>query len=95
MRYNPYEERVDDCFIQPGNLYRLMTEEKRRELISNTAEDIMPVTDNIKYRHAAHCYLADTEYGTRLADALKLDLNEIKRLAAMSEKERLYETRMM
>lgn len=93
MRYNPYEERVDDCFIQPGNLYRLMAEEKRRELISNTAEDMMPVTDNIKYRHAAHCYLADTEYGTRLADALKLDLNEVKRLAAMSEKERLYETR--
>lgn len=95
MRYNPYEERVDDCFVQPGNLYRLMTEEKRRELISNTAEDIMPVTDNIKYRHAAHCYLADSEYGTRLADALKLDLNEVKRLAAMSEKERLYETRTM
>ena len=53
----------------------------------------MPVTDNIKYRHAAHCYLADEEYGTSLANVLKLDLNEVKRLAAMSQKERLYETR--
>ena len=93
MRYNPYEERTDDCFIQPGNLYRLMTDDKRKLLISNTVDDIMPVTENIKYRHAAHCYLADKEYGTRLAEALKLTLGEVQRLASMSEKERLYATR--
>ena len=93
MRYNPYDDHADDCFIQPGNLYRLMTEDKRKLLISNTAEDIMPVTENIKYRHAAHCYLADREYGTRLAEALNLSLNEVLRLASMSEKERLYATR--
>ena len=92
MRYNPYEDRTDDCFYQPGNLYRLMSEEKRALLISNTAEDMMPVTDNIKYRHAAHCYLADKEYGTRLAKALGLDVSEVKRIAAMSEDERLKET---
>jgi catalase len=92
MRYNPYEDRSDDCFYQPGNLYRLMTEEKRALLIANTAEDMMPVTVNIKYRHAAHCYLAEEEYGKRLSDALKLDLKEVMRLAAMSEKERLAAT---
>ena len=69
-----------------------MTEEKRRLLIENTATDIMPVTMNIKYRHAAHCYLADEEYGKRLADALELDFKEVERLAAMSEKERLATT---
>ena len=92
MRYNPYEEREDDCFYQPGNLYRLMTEEKRRLLIENTAEDMMPVTVNIKYRHAAHCYLADEDYGMRLASAKNLDTAEVERLAAMSEKERLEAT---
>ena len=92
MRYNPYEERTDDCFYQPGNLYRLMSEEKRALLISNTAEDMMPVTDNIKYRHAAHCYLADKEYGTRLAKALGLDVSKVESLAALSEDERLKET---
>lgn len=92
MRYNPYEDRTDDCFYQPGNLYRLMTEDKRALLIANTAEDMMPVTANIKYRHAAHCYLADKEYGTRLSEAMCLDLNEVVRLAAMSEKERLVAT---
>lgn len=92
MRYNPYEERNDDCFYQPGNLYRLMSRDKRTLLIANTVEDMMPVTLNIKYRHAAHCYLADEEYGTLLADAMKLDMSEVKRLAALSEKERLEET---
>ena len=93
MRYNPYEDRRDDCFYQPGNLYRLMSEGKRTLLIANTAEDMMPVTDNIKYRHAAHCYLADERYGTRLAEAMKLDIKEVMRLASMSEKERLDATR--
>ena len=92
MRYTPYEDRTDDCFYQPGNLYRLMTEDKRNILIANTAEDMMPVTDNIKYRHAAHCYLADREYGTRLAKAMGIDMIEVERLAAMNETERLAAT---
>lgn len=93
MRYNPYEDRNDDCFYQPGNLFRLMTEEKRRLLIENTACDMMPVTGNIKYRHAAHCYLADEKYGTMLAKAMNLDISEVKRIASMSEKERLEVTK--
>lgn len=92
MRYNPYEDRTDNCFYQPGNLYRLMTEEKRRLLIENTATDMMPVTENIKLRHAAHCYLADEEYGTLMSEALLLDLEEVKRLASLSEEERLLAT---
>jgi catalase len=94
MRYNPYDNRSDNCFYQPGNLYRLMNEEKRKLLINNTAEDIKPVTENIKYRHAAHCYLADKEYGTRLAEAMHIDINEVKRLASMNETERLAATVM-
>ena len=92
MRYNPYENRKDDCFYQPGNLYRLMSEEKRTILISNTVEDMMCVTENIKYRHAAHCYLADKDYGTRLAEAMRLSLDRVVELAAMSEKDRLEAT---
>ena len=92
MRYNPYEDRTDDCFRQPGDLYRLMTEDKRKQLIDNTVADIMPVTTNIKYRHAAHCYLADKEYGTRLAQALHLDIVKVMRIASMTEEDRLNAT---
>ncbi len=91
--YVQYEDRTDDCFYQPGDLYRLMTEDKRALLISNTVADIMPVTENVKYRHAAHCYLADKEYGTRIAEGLHLDMNKVKELAAMTEPERLEATR--
>lgn len=91
--HSPYDDASDDCFSQPGALYRLMTEDKKSILIANTAADIAPVTENIKYRHAAHCYLADSDYGTRLARALSLDLERVKSLAAMSEEERLRATR--
>lgn len=93
--YSFYDDPTDDCFAQPGALYRLMTEDKRALLIANTANDMATVTDNIKYRHAAHCYLADPEYGTRLAGAMLLDVGKVKALAAMSEDERLRATRDM
>ena len=82
----------DDCFYQPGDLYRLMTKDKRAELIKNTAANIVPVTDNIKYRHAAHCYLADKEYGERLAEALGLALDRVLALSKMKREERLQAT---
>lgn len=47
-----------------------MTEDKKKLLISNTAEDIKSVTDNIKHRHAVHCYLANLEYGEMITEAM-------------------------
>jgi len=85
--YDQYED--DDCFYQAGDLYRLMTPDKRDLLISNTAANIAPVTSNVKYRHAAHCYLADEEYGRRIAEALGLSLSRVQELAAMSREDRL------
>ena len=82
----------DDCFYQPGDLYRLMTTDKRDILINNTAGNIAAVSDNVKYRHTAHCYLADAEYGTRLAAALGLNLDKVVALSKMSIKERLSAT---
>ena len=69
-----------------------MEEPQRAALIANTAADIAPVTDNIKYRHAAHCWKADAEYGTRLAEALGLDIARVQELAAMTHEERMAAT---
>ena len=82
----------DDCFYQAGDLYRLMTEDKRDILINNTAANIAPVTENIKYRHAAHCYLADAEYGARIAEALGLDLDKVIDLSKLPRDQRLQAT---
>jgi catalase len=86
-RYSQYGPD-DDCFHQPGDLYRLMTEDKRAILIDNTTRNIADTTENIKYRHAAHCLLADPEYGSRITSALGLDADKVQELAAMTIPER-------
>jgi len=91
-RFSPYGDH-DDCFYQPGDLYRLMNEEQKQALIANTRDNILPVTANVKYRHAAHCYLADPDYGRRLAEALGLDMGKVTELAKLPHKERLHATR--
>lgn len=85
--WDPADDATDDTFYQPGDLYRLMEEDKRAALISNTAADIGPTTENIKYRHTAHCYKADVEYGMRLAEALGLDVARVEELATMGHEE--------
>lgn len=90
--YDPKDEKEHDCFYQPGNLYRLMPPDKKTLLIENTARNIAPVTENIKYRHAAHCYLADSEYGERIAQALGLNLDRVVALSKLSHAERFAAT---
>lgn len=80
----------DDVFYQPGDLYRLMNDKQKETLINNTVAEISPVTDNIKYRHASHCYMADKDYGTRLANALNLHMDKVVELAKVEDhKQRL------
>lgn len=82
-RYDPKDDPTDDCFRAGGNLWRILEEDKKQLLIENTAADIAPVTENIKYRHAVHCYLADVEYGERMTEALDLCLDRVKELAKL------------
>lgn len=85
--YDPKHDVTDDCFRAAGDLWRLIPENEKEALIKNTAADTATVTDNIKYRHAAHCYLADKEYGLRFAQAAGLDADEVIRLSTMSHEE--------
>ncbi|MDY4888927.1 MAG: catalase [Sphaerochaetaceae bacterium] len=86
-RYDPTEDPTDDCFKAGGNLWRVMTEDKKEILIQNTANDIAPCTENIKYRHAVHCYLADHEYGRRFVEAAGLDMKRVIKLSELTNKE--------
>ena len=81
--YDYKEDPTDDCFKAGGNLWRILEEDKKEILIQNTARNIEPVTDNIKYRHAVHCYLADKEYGERFTKAVGLDLEKVKELSKL------------
>lgn len=82
--YDPKEDPTDDCFRGGGDLWRVLGEKEKELLIQNTATDIASVPENIKYRHAAHCYLADPEYGERFAKAAGLDIDKMKELSKLS-----------
>ncbi|MEG1462934.1 MAG: hypothetical protein RSC48_07460, partial [Anaerorhabdus sp.] len=61
--------------------------------IENTKNNIMPVTENIKYRHAVHCYLADEDYGKRFIKACNLDLDKVIEYSKLSNAELIQATR--
>ncbi|MFA6667194.1 MAG: catalase [Bacilli bacterium] len=83
-RFDPKDDPTDNCFEQGGKLYRLLDRKHRDIIIMNTANNMMGVTKNIKYRHAVHCLKADEEYGELMSKALKLDFNKVKELAKLS-----------
>lgn len=79
--YDPSDDPTDDNFRAGGELWRIMTEDKKALLIENTARNMEEVTSNIKYRHAVHCHWADKEYGTRMTEAMGLSPQRVRQLA--------------
>ena len=91
-RFDPKDDPTDDNFRAGGDLYRVLTDNKRQILIANTAADISPVTNNVKYRHAVHCYLADKEYGERMTAAIGLDFTKVIELSKLNNNELIQAT---
>lgn len=80
--FDPKDDPTDDNFKQGGELYRLMTEDKRALLIHNTVLNMGDVvTANIRLRHAVHCYWGDKEYGERMADGLGVAREKLTQFA--------------
>ena len=75
--YN-YNEREydDDYYSQPGDLFRLMSAEDQQLTCENTARAMGDAELFIKQRHVRNCYKADPAYGTGVAKALGIDLDE-------------------
>jgi len=67
----PKANRADD-FEQAGLLYRVMKEDERARLIANIAGHLSNARIEIQERQLQHFLKADTEYGARVAEALKL-----------------------
>lgn len=73
-----YNEREydDDYYSQPGDLFRLMPADEQQLLFDNTARAMGDAELFIKQRHVRNCYKADPAYGTGVAQALGIDLEE-------------------
>jgi catalase len=73
-----WDHRVDDDYYsQPGNLFRLMTSEKKELLFKNTAAQVGGAQKFIQIRHIRNCYKADPAYGEGVAKALGLTMDEV------------------
>lgn len=67
-----YDHRTGhDDYTQPGNLYRLMNEEQKQQLIRNIAASLSTVPRDIQNLQIEHFRKADADYGARVVQALK------------------------
>jgi catalase len=67
-----YEQKrgVDDDYVQPGNLYRLMLPDEQKRLIENIVSSLKKVSKDIQKRMVAHFRKADQAYGDGVAKGL-------------------------
>jgi len=70
-RYN-HREGNDD-YTQPGNLFRLMSDDQKQQLFSNIAEAMAGVPDEIIRRQLGHFHKADPAYAAGVAKAVGID----------------------
>lgn len=74
--YQAYDE---DNFSAAGDLYRILSEDEKQRLVKTIKENLGVVDDEqIKILETKQFYQADPDYGTRVAEALGLDLKDIK-----------------
>ena len=86
-------ELTDDDFEQAGDLYgKVMTDTDREHLVGNIVAHLKNAQKRIQLRQTALFYKAKAEYGERVAKGLGLNLDEVKRLAAMPQEERVKAT---
>ena len=69
-------------FRQAGEFYRSLDATAKKNLIANLAGDLGQVSDaTTKTTMLAHFYKADADYGTRLAQAVKGDIAQVRRVS--------------
>ncbi len=69
-----YEQKrgVDDDYVQPGNLFRLMTADQQSVLINNILRSLKKVPREIQEKMVVHFRKADKAYGDGIARGLGL-----------------------
>lgn len=83
----------DVDFVQATALFRVvMTDRERELLIGNIVPHLRDAKPRIQLRQTALFYKVDAEYGARVAKGLDLSLDDVQRLAAMTQEERAADT---
>ncbi len=84
----------DIDFVQAGDLYgKVMSDYDRSNLVKNIVTHLKNAQKRLQLRQTALFYKAHEDYGMRIAEGLGLDKNEVRRLAGLSQEERVDATR--
>lgn len=84
---------TENCFYQAGELYRrVLNDMDKDHLIYNIVTSLKKANYLLQYRECALCYLADVNYGTRVANNLRLEIHTVEQLAAMTQENRVKAT---
>jgi catalase len=63
---------VDDDYVQPGNLFRLLPPDEKKRLIQNITNSLKKVPKELHEKMLAHFCKADQNYGDGIAKGLGL-----------------------
>jgi catalase len=86
-------DTYEQDFIQVGEFYRrVLKGEEKDNLIGNIVDHLSNANENLQYRQCALFYKADEDYGKRVAEGLKIDINKVKQLSELSQDERIEKT---
>ncbi len=86
-------DHPNDDFEQPGVLFRkVMTDKDRAHLIGNIVDHLAGAQKRIQLRQCALFHKTDPDYGGGVAKGLGLKPAEVKKLAALSQEDRVKAT---
>ncbi len=84
---------TDVDFVQAGDLYsKVLSDYDRANLVKNIVAHLKNAAKRLQLRQTAIFYKANEDYGTRIAQSLELDVNEVRDLASVSQEERVRRT---
>lgn len=86
------EPVTEKDFEQPRRYYVELSSVDKDHLIYNIKQSLGKASKNLQYRQTALFYITDENYGTRVANALSLDLRMVRYLASLSQEKRVQET---
>jgi catalase len=65
-----YDNRDEDNYSQAGDLYRIMSEDQKQQLVKNIADGLSQATKDVQEAMFVQYDLADSDYGERVRKAV-------------------------
>ncbi|OED51021.1 catalase [Endozoicomonas sp. (ex Bugula neritina AB1)] len=67
-----YDSSQEDNYSQAGDLYRLMSQDQKQQLVNNIAGGLKQATESVQKRMIEHFTLCDEKYGMMVKTALEV-----------------------